>query len=319
MTIQKIAIDPTRDRETWLTLRMQDITASDTAAVCGEGLFDGQTPARVWAEKTGKIGPMEMNDALKRGLWGEAAVFSALEMEHPDWEIRRAKVYFRDVEARIGATPDGAAIIPGLDGITVVQAKVVSRPFFDLHWRADPGDKFSPIVAPLAYQLQTLTETKLADAARGVLAALVVDTFKWSLELCMVERNPPAEAKIWEVCKAFRKNYIDTNLQPPVDPERDSEIVKLLYPRDNGMEADFSGNNELPGLVDALVAARSEKKDCEDHENRIKTQIADILGEFSIAKLADGRRISYKTTETSPYTVGAKSYRVLRVLKDKKK
>lgn len=319
MTIQKIAIDPSRDRETWLALRMQDITASDVSAVCGESIFDGHTPARVWAEKTGKLPQQERTEAMQRGLWGEAAVFSALEDRHPDWEIRRAKVYFRDVEARIGATPDGAAIIPGLDGITVVQAKVVSRPFFDLHWRADPGDRFSPIVAPLAYQLQTLTETRLSEAARGVLAALVVDTFKWSLELFFVERNPSAEAKIWDVCKAFRTNYIDTNLQPPVDPERDSEIVKLLYPRDNGLEADFTGNNELPGLVDALAAARSEKKDWDGHETRIKTRIADILGEFSIARLADGRRISYKTTETQPYTVGAKSYRVLRVLKDNRK
>ena len=114
MTIERIAIDPVRDRATWLALRQHDITASDVPAICGEGLFGSAT--KVWAEKLGKVGPQEMTEAMKRGLWGEAAVFSAIEMEYPDWEVRRAKVYLRDTAARLGATPDGAALIPGLDG-----------------------------------------------------------------------------------------------------------------------------------------------------------------------------------------------------------
>lgn len=313
MPIERFTIDPVKDRETWLALRQGDITASDVPAVCGEGMYG--SAAKVWAEKTGQIGPQEMTDAMKRGLWGEAAVFSAIEWEHPDWEVRRAKVYFRDTEAKLGATPDGAAIIPGFDGITILQTKVIARPVFNATWRVDPEDEFSAIEAPLAYQLQTLTETMLSEAARGVIAALVVDTFKWELHTAVVDRNAGAENVIRDRCTAFRKNYIETGVQPPIDPERDGELVKLLFPRDNGIEVDFSHDNELPGFVDLLDSARAAKKDASAQEDVAKTAIAGKMGEAAIARLADGRRISHKTQHRKAYSVAEADFRVMRILK----
>jgi predicted phage-related endonuclease len=312
MPVERYNIDPAKDRAGWLALRMRDITASDVPAVCGEGMFGSAT--KVWAEKLGKIGPQEMTEAMKRGLWGEAAVFEAIGWEHPDWEVRRAKVYFRNPELRLGATPDGGAIIPGLDGITVVQTKVIARPVFDAYWRTNPDDEYSPIVAPLAYQLQTLTEAMLADAARAMIVALVVDTFRWDLYAIPLERNAGAEAVIRDRVGAFWRNHLDTGIQPPIDPERDEEVVKLLFPQDNGIEIDLSHDNELPGLVDQLANARGEKKMCEDDEKAAKTAIAGKMGEAAIARMADGRRISHKTQSRSGYVVEPTSYRVMRVL-----
>ncbi|QOZ25328.1 YqaJ viral recombinase family protein [Bradyrhizobium sp. CCBAU 51753] len=313
MAIERYPIDPAKDRATWLALRQRDITASDVPAVCGEGMFGSAT--KVWAEKLGKIGPQEMTEAMKRGLWGEAAVFEAIGWEYPEWEVRRAKVYIRDTELRLGATPDGAAIIPGLDGVTVVQTKVIARPVFDSYWRADPEDAHSPINAPLAYQLQTLTETMLADAARGMIVALVVDTFRWDLYAIPLERNAPAEAVIRDRVGAFWRNYLDTGIQPPIDVERDQEVVKLLFPKDNGIEIDLSHDNELPGLVHGLEDARARKKAAEKDEGTAKTAIAGKMGEAAIARLADGRRVSHKTQERAGYEVAPSSYRVMRVLK----
>lgn len=313
MPVERYPIDPAKDRATWLALRQRDITASDVPAVCGEGLYGSAT--KVWAEKLGKIGPAEMNEAMKRGLWGEAAVFEAIGWEHPDWEVRRAKVYFRDSDLRLGATPDGAAIIPGLDGVTVIQTKVIARPVFDAQWRDNPDDDHSRIVAPLAYQLQTLTETMLADAAQAMIVALVVDTFRWDLYAIPLLRNADAEAVIKDRVAFFWRTYLDTGVQPPIDPGRDSEIVKLLFPRDNGIEVDLSGDNQLPELVDGLEKARKAKKLVEDDESRIKTVIASKLGEAAVAKISDGRRISHKTTNRAGFTVEPTSFRVMRVLK----
>jgi predicted phage-related endonuclease len=313
--IERIAIDPTRDRATWLALRQQDITASDVPAICGEGMFGSAT--KVWAEKLGKVGPQEMTEAMKRGLWGEAAVFEAIGWEYPDWDVRRAKIYLRDPELRLGATPDGAAIIPGLDGVTVIQTKVIARPVFNAYWLKDPDDEYSGIVAPLAYQLQTLTEAMLADAARAMIVALVVDTFKWSLYTIPLERNPAAETVIRERVASFRANYLDTGIQPPVDPERDDQILKSLFPQDNGIEIDLSHDNELPGLVHQLETGRSAKKNAEEIEKVAKTAIAGKMGEAAIARLADGRRISFKTQHRSSYVVAESDFRVMRVLKGK--
>jgi hypothetical protein len=255
-----------------------------------------------------------MTEAMKRGLWGEAAVFAAIEDTFPNWEVRRAKVYFRDAGARLGATPDGAAIIPGLGGITIIQTKVIARPVFERDWRADPDDKFSPTIAPLAYQLQTLTEAMLAEAEQAMIVALVVDTFKWSLYAVPVNRNPPAEARIREMVGSFCRNYLDTGIQPPVDPERDEAIVKALYPHDNGLEIDLSGDNEMPLLVDDLVKARTEKKYFTELEGEVKTAIADKMGTAAIARLADGRRISFKTVTRAGYVAKASTSRVMKIL-----
>jgi len=315
VSVERIPIDPVRDRATWLALRQHDITASDVPAICGEGMFGSAT--KVWAEKLGKVGPQEMTEAMKRGLWGEAAVFSAIEMEYPDWEVRRAKVYLRDAAARLGATPDGAALIPGLDGVTVIQTKVVARPVFDAYWRADPDDEYSKIVAPLGYQLQTLTEAMLADAARAMIVALVVDTFKWSLYTVPLERNAAAETVIRDRVASFCANYLDTGIQPPVDPERDDEIMKSLFPQDNGLEIDLCGDNEIPALVNMLEVNRNAKKLAEQDEKVCKTAIAGKMGDASIARLADGRRISFKTQHRASYVVAESDYRVMRILKGK--
>lgn len=313
--IERIPIDPAKDRATWLALRQQDITASDVPAICGEGMFGSAT--KVWAEKLGKVGPQEMTEAMKRGLWGEAAVFEAIGWEYPDWDVRRAKIYLRDPELRLGATPDGAAIIPGLDGVTVIQTKVIARPVFNAYWLKDPEDEYSGIVAPLGYQLQTLTEAMLADAARAMIVALVVDTFKWSLYTIPLERNPAAEIVIRDRVASFRANYLDTGVQPPVDPERDDEVLKSLFPQDNGLEIDLSHDNELPGFVHQLETGRAAKKNAEEIEKVAKTAIAGKMGEAAIARLADGRRISFKTQHRASYQVAESDFRVMRVLKGK--
>ena len=246
-TIERI---PVTDREQWLALRKNDITASDVAAVCGEGMYG--SAAKVWAEKRGVIQPAELNEAMKRGHWGEAAVFEALQWERPTWELRRAKIYMRDPDARLGATPDGAAIIPGRDGVCIIQAKVVALPVFKRDWLLIEGDnpETGEAEPPIGYQLQTTTENMLAEATVGILAVLIVDTFKWTLRTFEIERHAGAEAMIRKKVKAFWTNYLDTGIQPPLEAERDAELVKRLYPKDDGTTIDLSGNNRILELLD---------------------------------------------------------------------
>jgi hypothetical protein len=163
----------------------------------------------------------------------------------------------------------------------------------------------------------------LADAPRGMIVPLVVDTFKWSLYTSsspgasglLIDRNPQAEKVIRDQVASFCTNFLDAGVQPAIDPERDDELVKKLFPQDNGIEIDLSGDNEMPSLVEALENARAEKKMCVDDETRAKTAIAGKMGEAAFARLADGRRISHKTQHRGAYTVGEADFRVMRVLK----
>ena len=316
MTIERIAIDPVKGREAWLALRQRDITASDVPAVCGEGLFG--SPAKVWAEKRGLIGAAEMSEPMKRGIWGEAAVFEAIAWEYPDWEIRRAKVFLRDGSIGLGATPDGACIIPGRDGVGIIQAKVISLPVFQRDWigeHDDIDDVATPVTPPLAYQLQTLTEGMLADAAYTIIAALVVDTFKWRLRIVFGERHAGAETMIREKVVHFRSAYLETGIQPAIDPTRDEELVRKLFPESNGMEVDLSADNELPELIDQMQAAKAEIKLQDEIVESAATAIKAKIGPHEAARVAGGGRLTHKTQNRKAYSVEATSFRVLRVSK----
>lgn len=314
MTIEHI---PITDRDQWLALRADDITASDVAAVCGEGMYG--SAARVWASKKGLLPAQEMTEAMKRGHWGEAAVFEAIAWEHPDWELRRAKVYLRDVAARLGATPDGAAIVPGRDGLTVIQCKVVAAPIFRNEWLNDPRDdvQAGQATVPLGYQLQTLTEAMLAGSGGAVVAALVVDTFKWVLRLFWIERHPTAEAMIRAKVAAFWANYLDTGLQPPIEPARDTDLVKLLYPQDDGSETDLRGDNEMPALLDERDDIIARMKSDGARREEIETAIKGKLGQHSYGLLADGRVVSWRLQHRKGFEVAPTSYRVLKIAKAK--
>ena len=128
---------PSPTASAWLALRRENINASEIGIVCGAAGYG--SPAELYAEKKGLRPPLIDNGTLKRGRWGEAAVFEALADERPEWDVRRAKVYLRDPALRIGATPDGFAIAPDRDGFGVVQTKMVSRSVFRAKWLVDPG------------------------------------------------------------------------------------------------------------------------------------------------------------------------------------
>jgi hypothetical protein len=312
MQIERI---PISSRDQWLALRLHDITASDVPAVCGEGMFG--SAGKVWALKKGLIPPTEETDAMRRGRWGEAAVVEALADEHSDWEIRRAKIYLRDPAARLGATPDCAAIDPARPGLGIIQCKVVSRNAFEAHWledeNDDPHDIHAPAKPPLGYQLQTLTEAMLANADWADVAALVVDQWRWTLRLFPVARHVGAETMIRDRVAAFWRDYLDPSVLPPIDPARDEELVKKLYPRDDGTTIDLTGDNMAPGLVDQLAVVKETIKVAEKSKKQIETEIKGKLGAHTFGQLADGRIISWKLQQRAGFTVDPTEYRVLRV------
>lgn len=212
------------DRESWLALRRQNINASEIGVVCGAGGFG--SPAELYAEKKGLRPPLIDSGTLKRGRWGEAAVFEALADERPEWNVRRAKIYLRDPDLRIGATPDGYAIAPDRDGFGVVQTKMVSRSVFRAKWLVDPAAPVSEGEArpPLFYELQTLTEELLSGCGWGVLAVVINGEFDWNFRLFDVPRHPEAEARILEDAAAFWRDWLDPGVMPPFDPQRDEAL-----------------------------------------------------------------------------------------------
>lgn len=314
LSIGKVERHQVTDRDSWLKMRGADVTASDVASICGVGY---RSPLAVWAEKKGLVPPQADNEILKRGRILEPAIWAAIREEQPDWELRAAKVYLRAPTLRLGATPDALAIDPARDGIVLIQGKVVAKPVFESEW-LDGGD--TPRV-PLKYQLQTLTETMLAEKAyqqtvHPVLAALVVDTFSARLHLLPVRRHGDAEQKVLATVKKFWADF-DAGLQPPVMPDQDHDTVKALYPEDDGETVDLTGDNTLPALLDERKKLGEIETSAKKRREEIGTEILGKVGTASFALIAGGRKISCKTTHVGEAVRAAYSFRSVREVKVK--
>jgi predicted phage-related endonuclease len=291
------------DRETWLRWRTHDLTASDVGAAAGVDRH--KSALALYAEKTGMLMAQADNPSMRRGRWFEPAILAALGEERPDWAVKPVGKYYRDAENRLAATPDFMAVTDE-PGLTNIQGKVVAAPVFARDWAEGP---------PLAYQLQTLTEGLLMDAARSYVAALVVSTYTAELHLFRVDRHAAAEAKVLDIAKTFWL-HVDRGQPPPVDATNvgEREVLAAMYPESKrDAVVDLSGDNMVAVLLPELLALKRgmsiDRKRVEEIETEIKAKIGDAE-----RALVPGFDITWKTQTRKAYTVKEASYRVLRVV-----
>jgi predicted phage-related endonuclease len=299
----------------WLAERLQYINGSEIGTVCGEASYGSL--AELYAEKKGLRPPMIDSGVLRRGRWGEAAVFQALHEERPHWQIQRARVHVVDTSRRLACTPDGFATAPDRDGIGVIQAKVISRSVFRQRWLDVQDDDVATGEATPqpAYVLQTLMEMVLNECPWGVLVVLISGEFDWRLRTFEVARDAIIENVILERAAAFWREHLDPGIMPPFEPQRDAALVRLLYPKDDGTEIDLTTDNRVLSLVDEWVQVGNERKRLEKAEGAIKTQLQAKLGVHTFGRLQDGRRLSWKSQHRKGHTVAPSDFRVLRLLK----
>jgi predicted phage-related endonuclease len=312
--IERIAIDENYD---WLGARRHYVNASEVPIVMG--LSSYASAAELYCEKKGIRPPKLDNAAMRRGRWGEPAVFQALADERPEWKIARAKIHVIDHANRMACTPDGFAIAPGRDGIGIVQAKVVARSMFQDRWLIPEaeGDLFGPVEIPAQYRLQTLTE-RMLNARECTWAALVVlisGEFDWTLRIFDIEPNAALEDMIVQRVRAFFTEYLDPGIMPPFEPAVDSRLIKQLYPDADGTEIDLTTDNRALVAVEELT---ENQKACRRVERNIELLKAELTGKLrgaTYGRLADGRRLCWRVQTRRAYPVEAKTFRVLRVLK----
>lgn len=307
---------PVSDRESWLKLRARDLTASDVSSIMGCGY---RGALEVWAEKKGLIQPKGDSPILRRGRWLEPAIWEAVKDHNPSWTLRSAKVYLRSPAMRFGATPDALAVDPDRKGIVLIQGKVVAQPTFIADWQG--GDKHGAASVPLGYQLQTLSETMLAEKAfdeiiHPVLAALVIGSYTAELHMIPIDRHAGAEARILSGVDQFWK-LVDTGQKPVVDGEKDHDAVRELYGADDGSTIDLTGDNEIPALMDERKQLGEVENSAKKRRDAISTEIMAKMGNASFAMIAGGRKISCKETVVKEAFRAGYSFRSIREVKVK--
>jgi predicted phage-related endonuclease len=268
----------------------------------------------VWAEKTGLISPTEDNPTFRRGRWLEAAVIEALREERPTWDLRRAGVYLRDSAIRLGATPDAVAVDPARSGIGVLQCKTVRRDVFVRDWNVSVNRE---LVAPLAYQLQTVTEAMLVGADWASVAGLIIDAGGGVELVCApVHRHPAAEERIRDAVVRFWRD-LESGRQPAVDPSRDGRVIEALFPRSaDGQAVDLSADLRLAELLARRARRKSLVKAAEAQIEAIETELKAKLGSAESATLP-GWKVTWKTQRRDERMTPAWEGRVLRITQGK--
>jgi predicted phage-related endonuclease len=306
MAVQRVSI---QDRATWLALRRGNINASEVAILLGQSPYG--SAAQLYAEKKGLRPPPAETGIMRRGRWGEAAVFEALADERPEWEITRARIYLQDTGLRFGGTPDGFANRPDREGRGIVQAKTVGRSVFQHRWLDGSGD----VKPPEDYRIQVLAELILSECKWGVLAALVLTEFDWDLHVFDIDRDPVAEAAIRDNVAAFWRDHLDPGVMPPFEPSSDGELIEALYPEARGTMVDLRGDNRALALVDEWETLKKNARDLDKAAETVKTEMQAKLGAHAYGVVADGRCIQWRNEPRRGHVVEPSNPRVLRILK----
>lgn len=296
---------PITDRDQWLGLRKRDVTASVAGALLGVHPY--ASALGLYLLKSGQIeADAEDTPAMRRGRLLEPVAIQMLREDHPQWnDTNPPGMYYRDPEARLGATPD-VITFDGARGLGVIQIKSVEASVYRRTWRDEDGT----ITPPLWIVCQAIVEAHLTGAEWAAVAALVVG---FGIDLHLVEI--PIHAGIIDRIKAEVAAFWDRVARkdpPPADYARDGKLIAKLFPESDGHIIDLSSDNMLPELAVRDRALADEIKDRKDQREAIKSEILMKLGTASGATFQGGR-ITANTVHRKAYSVSASQYRDLRI------
>lgn len=302
MTIERI---PITSRDQWLALRRKDVTASVVGALFN--IHQYETAYGLYQEKCG----LELQDfdtsVLRRGRLLEPIFVDLVKEQRPQWKLEKATEYFRDPEARIGATPDffvhGDARGPG-----IVQTKTAYPWVFKEKWVND--------LPPFWIALQAATEMMLTGVSWGAVAVAV--GFDLDLHIFDIPKHAGAEAKIKAAVAKFWAD-VEAGREPSPDYARDADLIAAMYPEAQPLKTvDLSGNNILPVILPERIAMKDQIKKAETRVKEIDAEVAMAMGDAEVATLPDFI-LTRKTTQRKAYSVAATSYRALRITDNRPK
>lgn len=306
---------PASDREAWLALRGKDVTAS--VAGCLLGVHDYMTGYELAALKLGKIkDDPEESPAMRRGRLLEPIAVQILRETHPDWEIHHNdgpdRVYYRDSEARIGATPD-VIIVDPKRGMGLGQIKTVERSIFRSKWQNADTHEVEP---PLWVAVQALTEGHLYRADFIDVYPMTVG-FGIDLHEVQLPKHQGIIDRLYERTAEFW-SIVDKGDLPAPDWARDGEAIERMFARDDGSEADWSGNERAAALVTMRAGLKTAAKKAKEALEPVETELKAMLGNHSLADLGDGRKVTWRSQDRKEFITRATSFRVLRVSGEEK-
>jgi predicted phage-related endonuclease len=285
--------------------RRLDITGSEYSALVG--YHPRKTVMGLFAEKSGVEMPPDVDTvAMRRGRLLEDAVARAFLEDHPGYKVTKANLYLRWPLRRLGASFD--YLFRDLQGRKgPLETKTVSPQVFKKYWTDQ--------TPPTFHVLQCLVQMMLQNSQVGILAALVVDGWRFESHAYFIPRHPPAERRILDTVAQFWAD-IDAGRPPKIDYARDDALLPVLYPHHvEGKVVDLRGDNALPALLDEHEALKDEIAEKERRKKAIETELKYKMGDAEAALLT-GWRITHRDQHRKEHMVKASDFRVLRIARE---
>jgi putative phage-type endonuclease len=247
---------PLRDDAHWHSLRAQDLTSTDIAALFGMSPY--ATAVDVWhAKRDGIVETLEDNERMRWGRRLESVVAEGIA-EDQGWSVRPFKEYGRLPEHRLGASfdyrvtthkvqfmqGDGSFVDGTIDGPDdfVLEIKTVDALAFRSGWTVEPDF----IEAPAHIELQIQHQLLVSGLRIGYIGALVGGN---TVRLIRREADNDVHAAILQRAAEFWQS-VTTGTPPPITTADEARAyVKRQTNVEPGRLFDARGNRAVEELL----------------------------------------------------------------------
>ena len=272
MSYDAIADTRTLTHDEWLALRRTGIGGSDSGAIMGVSPYKGAFS--VWADKQGKLPPLEDNEAMRQGRDLEDYVARRFA-EASGIRVRHEYSMLRSVEHPCMLADIDRRIIGERAGLECKTSRDITMA------RYRNGEY------PMEYYCQCLHYLAVTGWDCWYLAVLVYGTDLLIYKICRDEVMDDIEALI-KAEEAFWDNHMVLDV-PPAPDALDSTAAALgsVYPHEDGTTvcADQDADQALTDLAALKAQKRALDRQITERENQIKAAMgeAEVLAGTSVS------------------------------------
>lgn len=272
MSYNTIADTRTLTHDEWLALRRTGIGGSDAGAIMGVSPYKGAFS--VWADKMGKLPPLEDNEAMRQGRDLEDYVARRFA-EASGLRVRHEYSMLRSVEHPCMLADIDRRIIGERAGLECKTSRDITMA------RYRNGDY------PMEYYCQCLHYLAVTGWDCWYLAVLVYGTDLLIYKICRDEVLDDIEALI-KAEEAFWHSHVVLD-QPPAPDALDSTAAALgsVYPHEDGTTvcADQDADQALTDLAALKAQKRALDRQITERENQIKAAMgeAEVIAGTSVS------------------------------------
>lgn len=272
MSYDAIADTRTLTHDEWLALRRTGIGGSDAGAIMGVSPYKGAFS--VWADKQGKLPPLEDNEAMRQGRDLEDYV-SRRFAEASGLRVRHEYSMLRSVEHPCMLADIDRRIIGERAGLECKTSRDITMA------RYRNGEY------PMEYYCQCLHYLAVTGWDCWYLAVLVYGTDLLIYKICRDDVLDDIEALI-KAEEAFWDNHMVLDV-PPAPDALDSTAAALgsVYPYEDGTTvcADQDADEALTELAALKAQRRALDRQITERENQIKAAMgeAEVLAGTSVS------------------------------------